>query len=194
MLLGIIKQLNWVDVLVIIIALRICYIAARIGFPTELFKLFGTIAAIYFSLHYYTALSDILSEFLPGVQDRAPLEFMDFACFLILVIVSYLAFALLRNIFCRFIKMEAIPKLNKWGGFILGLARTYLFLGLLIFMLAISTITYLRESAGQSYLGTRLFKVAPNTYYWLWNNLGSKFMIKEKINKTVAEVEEGFKQ
>ena len=56
MIVEIIKQFNWVDIFVIILSVRVLYIAVKNGLPVELFKLLGTIAAIYLSLHYYTIL------------------------------------------------------------------------------------------------------------------------------------------
>ena len=52
MLLDIIRQFNWFDVAIIILFIRICYIAFRSEFPVELFKLAGIICAIYISMHY----------------------------------------------------------------------------------------------------------------------------------------------
>lgn len=186
MLLEIFKQFNWVDILVVIILFRISYIAVKNGLPGELFKFLGVLSAIYLSLHYYTVLSDFFRNSL-GVKSL-PLEFLDFLSFIVLAILGYLVFVSLRSVCCRFIKMEATPKLNKGGGFILGIGRGFLVVGLIIFMLVISTIGYLKNSVNDSYLGKRLFKVAPATYSALWNNLMSKFMAKEKFNKTILEV------
>lgn len=192
MLLSILKQFNWVDIVVVILYLRISYIAFRSGLPVEFFKLLGTILAIYFALHYYTNFSNWIDQRLPVARGKAPLQFLDFLCFLILVILGYLIFVLFRSIFYRTIKMEAVPRLHKWGGLVLGLARGYLLAGLIIFMLVISTIGYLKNSTSRSYLGKQLFKVAPDTYSWLWNNISSKFMTQEKFNKTFIEVQEDF--
>ncbi len=52
MLLNIIKQLNWVDIFVLIVLLRTAYISRKAGLPREFFKLLGTVLAIYLSLHF----------------------------------------------------------------------------------------------------------------------------------------------
>ncbi len=194
MILNIIKQFNWVDIFVIILSFRILYIAIKSGLPVELFKLLGTIASIYLSLHYYTILSDWIAGLVPATKDKMPLEFIDFLSFAILAIAAYLVFVLLRSIFYRFIKMEAVPRLNKWGGFILGLARAYLLVGLIIFMSVISSIAYFKNSVNKSYSGKYFFKVAPGVYGGIWNGFMSKFMNKEKFNKTIPEVEDDFEQ
>jgi len=192
MLLNIISQLNWVDLVIIILLFRIGYIAIKNGLQVEIFKLLGTILAIYASLHYYTITSDYVRSLIN--KKEVPLEFLDFLSFSVLAILSYLAFVLLRSIFYRFIKMEAVPRLNKWGGFVLGLGRAFLLAGLVVFALTVSSITYLRNSAAGSYSGRRLFNVAPAAYSWLWNSIASKFMSGEKFNETIAEVQENFLQ
>jgi uncharacterized membrane protein required for colicin V production len=192
MLLNIVSKLNWVDLFIIILLSRIGYIALKTGLSVEIFKLFGTLSAIYVSLHYYTSVSD----YIRGIINKkdVPLEFLDFLSFLVLAISSYLVFVALRSIFYRFIKMEAAPRLNKWGGLVLGLARGLLFAGLVVFALVISSITYLKNSVAGSYSGSRLFKVAPAAYSRLWNSIASRFMSGEKFNNTVTEVQENFLQ
>lgn len=191
MLLDLLRQLNWLDILIIILLFRICYIALKSGLPAEIFKLLGTLSSIYISLHYYTALSDFIRGRF-ALDKKMPLEFLDFLSFLSLAVASYLFFVLLRSVFYRFIKLEAVDRLNKWGGFVLGIGRGILLSGLIIFILVISSISYLKQSVKSSYLGPCFFKVAPNTYNWLWNNLTSKFMAQEKFNKTVLEAQESF--
>ncbi|MCX5703618.1 MAG: CvpA family protein [Candidatus Omnitrophica bacterium] len=189
----IIKRLNWVDLFVIILLFRILYVSLNSGFAAELFKLLGTITAVYISLHYFTFFSDWLvgSAKITISKESMPLEFMDFISFVILALVGYIFFVGLRAFFCRFIKMEAVPTLNKWGGLVLGIARGFLLASLIIFMLVISTLGYLRNSTLDSYLGSRIYKIAPATYNWIWNSLTSKFMGKEELNKTILEVSRG---
>lgn len=192
MLLDTIRQFNWVDIFVIIVLFRIGYIAIKGGLPVEFFKLLGTLAAIYLPLHYYTMVSDFIRQRVAIVN--MPLDFVDFLFFIFLAMLGYLIFLALRSVFTRFIKMEAVPHLNKWGGFILGVSRGFLCAGLIIFILVISTVGYLKTSVKDSYLGSRLFNLAPATYNWLWNNFASKFMSSEKFNKTILEVQENFAQ
>lgn len=191
MLTDIIKQFNWIDILVIIILFRISYISVKTGVPVEFFKLLGMLATIYLSLHYYTTLADWVVQRTPLAKEKAPLEFLDFVSFLFLAIVGYFIFISLRIVFSRFIRMEAAPNLNRFAGLALGIARGFLLAGLIIFMLVISSSSYLRNSVINSYLGKRMFKVAPNTYSWLWNKVASKFASGEKLNQTLLEVQKG---
>lgn len=190
MLLDIIKQFNWVDLFIIIVLFRIGYVSMKSGFTAEIFKLPGTILAIYLALHYYTALGDIVRKYVS--EDFMPLEFMDFICFVVLVLLGYLLFLVLREAFSRFLKLEAIPIVNKWCGLVLGVARAILLVGLLTFMLFISSADYLKESVQKSYSGVRLIGVAPDTYRFVLNNFIAKFWPAEKYNTVVTEVESSF--
>lgn len=192
MALEVIKQFNWVDILLVILLIRICYISFKNGLSVELFKLLGTIAAIYLALHYYTALSDWVMMSLAVVKEKMPIDFLDFLSCFFIAAVGYLIFVELRIFFYRFINIEAAPRLNHWGGLLLGIGRGVLLVGLIMYLLAISSITYLNRSVRNAYYGSRFFKVAPKMYSSMWNGFFSKFMTKEEFNKTVTEVKESF--
>jgi uncharacterized membrane protein required for colicin V production len=181
-----ITQFNFLDILILIIVFRICYIAVKMGLSNEFFKLLGVLFATYVSLHYYTVLSDIIQRrfFLKAM----PLEFMDFIVFLILTVVVYLGFVVLRSIFYRFMTLETMPRINQIGGFIFGLARLFLIIGLLTYSLLISDVSYLSNAVRHSYLGIRACSISPRTYNWLWSSIFSKFFTHDKFNSTVTEV------
>lgn len=189
--LDIIKQFNWLDIFIIIVLLRIGYVAIKTGIPVEFFKFLGTIAAIYLAMHYYTGLVDWLMQRAHVAKEKVPLEFLDFISFILLALAGYLVLLSLRVVFSHFIKMEAAPKLNKWLGLGLGIARGFLLVSLIIFVLAISSIPYLKRGVVNSYFGRRIVNLAPNTYSWLWNKITSKFATGEKFNETVPEVQKG---
>ena len=176
------KHLNYLDIIILIIMLRICYVALKTGLPVELFKLAGTLSAIFLSLHYYIILSDSMRTDI--VLGLATFKFADFLIFISLVITGYLLFMLLRCIFYRFIKLEAVASLSRWGGLVLGFFRGFFMVGLICFTLLVSGLPYLNKSVENSSLGSRIYRVAPDTYKWLWNTLFSKFMGSEASNKS----------
>ena len=191
MLLNILKQINWVDIFVLILTLRICFIAVKSGFPVELFKFIGTLTAIYLALQYYLVLSNYLKGWF-SLGGRVPLKFLEFLVFFALAVGGYYIFVLLRSIFYRFLKMEAVSALNKWGSLVLGIARAALLASLIMFTLAVSNVGYFRNSVRESYLGQRLFSVAPDTYTWIWNSIISKFSASEKYNAVIPSIKEDF--
>lgn len=186
-LLNILKQFNWVDILFIILLLRICYVALKNGFPVELFKLLGTISAVYLALHYYIVFPDFIINSV-GVRN-IPLEYLTFFSFILLAILGYLIFVLLSRVFLRFIHIEAVSNLNKWGGLILGIIRNSLFVSLVIFIFVIAPVGYFRNSVSNSYSGKRLLKIAPTAYAWMWNSIMSKFRTQEKLNDSILKIQ-----
>lgn len=191
-LLNILKQCNWVDVFFVILLIRICYVAIKNGFSVELFKLLGTISAAYLSLHYYIIFPDYIVGRIGG--KFIPLEYLTFFSFVGLAILGYLIFILLSKVFSRFIQMEAVPNLNRWGSLILSIIRSFLLVSLIIFIFVIAPTAYFRNSVNNSYSGKRLFKIAPTTYTWLWNSIMSKFRTQEKFNETISEVQASLTQ
>lgn len=187
-----ITNFNWVDILIISLFIRICYIAFKNGLYSECLKMLGTVTATYLALHYYTRLTNFLVEDL-SLQVIPPV-FLDFLTFFLLAALGYLFFMLLREVFSRFIKTEAGSLVSKWAGLIVGALRACLFVSLVLYVLVVSSITYFAESVNRSYLGRTCFKVAPATYSWLWNNVLSKFTSGETINSTVQEVEGRLRQ
>lgn len=187
----VLKQVNWVDICVLIVFFRICYISFKNGFPAEIFKFFGTISAVYLAYHYYISLSDFIQERV-GLKP-IPVEFLDFISFILLILLGYFAAVVLRETFSRFIKMEAVPSLSKWGGITFGVARGAIVTSIVIYTLAISSVTYFKDSATGSFLGKNIFNIAPSVYRVLWDGVMSKFMIKEKPNNDISLVQDSFK-
>lgn len=187
----VIKQFNWVDIVIIILAIRIWYIAFRGELPNELFRFLGVALATYLSLHYYTAASDILGQ--SAVKGGwISLEFLDFICFILLVAAGYMFFMLIGFMLKYVIKVQTINALNRWGALLIGIGRSALTIGLVCFAMQISSISYLTESVGYSYMGKKFFKVAPMTYTWMFESITSKFMAREKLNATVEETRKAF--
>ncbi len=173
-LLNILRQFNWVDIFCVIVLIRICCVAIKHGFPEELFKLLGTLSAVYLALHYYITFPYYIVKRI-GVKN-IPQDYLTFFSFFLLAALGYLIFVLLRKLVCHFIRMEAVSGLNKWGGLVLGIVRSFLFMSLMIFVFAIAPADYFRHSVNDSYSGKSLFKIAPSAYTWLWNSVMSKFM------------------
>jgi len=188
---GILGMLNWIDVLFIILLIRILYVSFLGGFFAECFKFFGAILAIYLSLHYYTALSDFIVSKV-GFFKSWPLEFMDLIALLLLAVFSFFIGWLLSYAFTKVAKIEAIPALQRWGGFVMGCLRAVLLCGFITYACSASSVKYLHDKADASYFGGWLIHVAPRTYSAIWNGFTSHFMTSEQFNKTVTEVEKSF--
>jgi len=186
MLLDVLKQFNWVDVLIVIVLFRICYVAMKTGIIVELFKLLGTVLAIFLAYHNYTGLADFLLE--RFAIKVVPIEFLDFVAFGILLGLGYLVCLLLRIAFFHIAKVETVSLLNRWGGLVLSIGRGILFVSIVTYLLTISTITYFKDSVDTSYFGKATIKIAPSVYGALWISVVSKFMPQGEFNKNIEEI------
>jgi uncharacterized membrane protein required for colicin V production len=190
MALEILAKFNFLDFIILILFVRICYIAALTGLSVEIFKFLGVLLSSYLALHFYSSVTDLIYRgFFPK---KMPLEFVDFIVFISLFIAGYLISVGIRSVLFRFVQLNAIPKINKVTGLILGIGRAYLVVGLMAFTLVISSVTYFSNAVERSYLGSKAFVIMPQAYSWLWNNIFSKFSTQEKFNPTVKQVVEKF--
>lgn len=187
MLYNIITQINGVDLIIAIILAKVCYIAVKSGMVTEAFKLLGVITATYLSLHYFTSLADIMRG--RSATSAMNLEFIDFVSFLLLALLGYGFFVVARMAFAHFIKAEAVPRVNKIGGLVLGLVRGFLAAGLIVFMLIISSVSITRDMAANSYFGSRIYKISYSLYGGMWNGFFSKILPHESYNRTLLEIQ-----
>ena len=189
MLSDVINRLNWIDLVFVILLIRTGYVAVRNGFLVEIFKISGTILAIYLGCHYYAFLAAFFHSRLGSEGSSAAVP--ETLSFVVLCVLGYAVFILPRRLLMRFLKIEAAPLLNMWGGFVLGICRGVLFSGLLFLVFTISTRDYLRLSVAQSFSGRRLVDVVAGTYSGIWNTVMSKFMHGEKYNSALERVRSG---
>ena len=186
--LAIFKQINWVDIFVVILLLRISYTALKNGIFVEIFKFLGVITAIYLSLHYYTNLSNFLDRFVK--TKTFAIEIIDFISLVILIMVGYLIFIAIRESIIRLVKIEVISGLNKWVAGIMGVIRSVLVASLIVYVFSLPVISYFKESVKKSYSGQRLIALSPTVYTRIWDGFMSKLMPHEDFNNAVLEIQD----
>ncbi|KPK98951.1 MAG: hypothetical protein AMJ95_01440 [Omnitrophica WOR_2 bacterium SM23_72] len=194
MISDILKQLNWIDFLMVVLFLRIIFMALSTGLALELFKLLGTLTSLYISLHYFTIFTDWVAGSRPTARGKLPLQFVDFISLLAIAVIGYLMFVALRMVFDRFIKMQINPLVNKTVALFLGFFRGIFLTSLIVFILAVSSIGYLKDSVRSSFTGRRAFNLAADTYSWTWNHIASRFSVGEEFNSTVLEIKKDLNQ
>jgi uncharacterized membrane protein required for colicin V production len=180
------RQFNWVDILVFIVFLRIIFISLKQGLEIELFKLLGVCCGLYLSFHYYFSLADYMdgrsqAKALPG-------PIIQLSAFVILFVLGYLLFWLLRILVFRFMTAQLSPFLSKWGGFALGILRGLLISSLILFALLIPRSVYFRDSIHYSLSGPYVLRSAGDTYSWVWEKIVSKLNPEDKFNNMIHNV------
>lgn len=154
------QQINWVDVFVVIFLIRTSYIGARTGLPPELFKIVGILLGLYLGMKFY-------SDFGSWVNSKIalPPELADGLSFLILIFASIISLKFVGAVLTKVVKLTFTERVDKWGGFIFGLARGAIVLSLIFMFLGILQIDYFMKSIEErSLTGPYFQKVAPFVY------------------------------
>lgn len=177
-----IRQLNWVDIVIIIIIIRTVFMGFKKGLMVETFKLLGTLFAIFISLHYYSSISNFISSRMP-----LPVEFLDLIAIISLIIIVLIVFKFMRDGLLILFKTEPLAALDRWGSLILGFIRGCFLSSLVILLIFLSSIEYSQNSVRGSLSSKYFLELSPKTYAFIFDNIFSKLPSEEKINSAIFE-------
>ena len=171
------NNVNWVDLLIVLLLGRVVYIGIKKGFAVEAFKCIGVLSAAFFTLHYYSAFSKALEGRIP-----VPPANVDIVSYVFLWAFVIFAFKLIRNGVEVLFKMQAHPMLDMWGGLVLSVGRGFLLCSMTVLLLRLSGIGDFKKTTEASLSGSRLVVVAPKIYESIYNGFISKFFPSESLN------------
>ncbi len=150
-------KINWVDVLVVIVVVRISYVALQDGLSHEIFPLVGTIATACISVRYYSDLA-VFVQSITGL----PVQSLDLIAFIILVIGIGLIFKLAKFLVDILLKVTWHPLVEKFGGLIFGLLRASVIVSIVLMTMLLTPFSYLHHSIKERSLsGPYFLKVVP---------------------------------
>jgi len=156
-----IAKINWVDILVAILMLRISYVAFRDGLSHEIFPFIGSILIMVLAMRYYTALGSFISRSMMNM----PIELSNFLAFLTLVVALGFLVRLLRLLLDKIVKVEWHPVLEKFGGLAVGIMKAYVVTGIVLMTLSLMPLSYLAWSIKEKSLtGKYILRAAPEIY------------------------------
>ncbi|MBF0123467.1 MAG: CvpA family protein [Candidatus Omnitrophica bacterium] len=190
MVIDIIKSINWADLLILALSIRIMYMAANEGFIVEIFKCFSMIIALFLSFHYYFFFAKLLTgiSFLSRqIENPEDMVFTQSACFIVIWILPLIAFKYIREGLLLLFSIKTKPVWDRWAGSILGIGRCLVVASMLMFVLLISGIPYLEAKTVESFLGKRVVKIAPGMYKNVCDGFVSRLFSGQKYNQAVRE-------
>ena len=179
----IVKNINWVDILVICIILRIVHIGSQRGFVIELFKCVGVLCTIFITYHYYSFIAKFLESNFSLF--RATAEVLSFG---LLWGGGSLIFKLIRDGILLMFKIEAHAVVDKWGGLVIGFLRSVLIASVFLVFLQILDVEYVSKNVKKSFLNAYLFDISPKVYRTCYEEIVEKFFPSEKLNLSVFEL------
>ena len=110
----ILKNINWVDALILILIARTSYVSLQDGLSHELLPLVGSVCMLIFSLHYYNKIALFFSN--NGLN--LPIGILNLASFILSVVCIGLIFKLAKVVIDKIIKVTWHPVIEKFGGFL----------------------------------------------------------------------------
>jgi len=159
---------------------RTSYIGARTGLSEEIFRIIGVLAGLFFSMKYYSALGSRINASI-----ALPQELINGIIFFILILLSILSMKLVSLGLTKVVKLAFTDKIDKWGGFIVGLFRGATILSLLFTLFGISQIDYLVKSVEErSLTGPYIKQMAPNAYQVIARTSPEDMKVKELPQKS----------
>jgi uncharacterized membrane protein required for colicin V production len=180
----ILASINWVDVAMLVLMIRIIFIGVKTGFVTELFKLLGIFVAVIVGLHYYTPIAVYITKL-----TNWPLDIMQLVFFVFLVSLAVIAFKYLREGFLMLFKFETTHAgINQWGAGVLAVLRAWLIISLVLFGMLLTPFEWLKTQTFKSISKKLTLKAAPGTYSTVFNGFIGKIFTHEKFNDEVLSV------
>ena len=156
-----ITKINWVDVLVAILMLRISYVAFRDGLSHEIFSVLGSILIMVLAMHYYAVLGSFMSRNMMNM----PIELANFLSFLMLVMALGFLVRLLRVLLDKIVKVQWHPIMEKFGGLAVGIIKAYVITCIVLTTLSLMPLSYLVWSIkDRSLTGKYILKAGPEIY------------------------------
>ncbi len=147
---------NWVDLVILIVFFRSCYVGFGRGLLAEVLSLVGLVSATAIACNFHGFLAQWLSRWWPG--DVATLDFLTFLLVFILLLL------LVRVVIVKFaeaLKWERLHWMIQGVGMVLGGVRGLWWMGLILLVLLSLGIPYFKGSIqDRSILGPRFVKVA----------------------------------
>jgi uncharacterized membrane protein required for colicin V production len=178
------NSINWVDVALAVLLIRVIFISVKTGFVTEVFKFSGVLFALFVSLHYYSRLAALAAQ-----KTSLPLASWELIIFLALWGLIVLVFKFLRDGIMLVFKVETTHQgLDQYAGGLLGAGRAIFLVSLTLFALLLVSHPYLHRQAVAAGGYKIAAKAAPNTYDFLFHHLIGKLFEGEKFNAEVFAV------
>ncbi len=170
--------INWVDIFIICLVVKILLSGIRSTIMGEVFALLGTLVTTFLVLHYFSQFSVFLHRkiFIPSFIS-------EMLSYLLLWLSVYVVFQLIIMGWLLAFKTEGGKPWDRWGGLILASFRSVLVCGLMFMMFLISGNDYVEKMSQQSWSGRYFTKVSPRVYKWTYEQLVNKFFPNEQINE-----------
>ena len=156
----ILQEINWIDILFIILFVGIVYKGSRVGVGGQILPLVGWFVLVFAAIGYYQYVSEAVFGF--SVQTWAkPISFL---------VISVLIFTIIKFLDRIFsvIHSEEVAVMEKIGGAIVAAIRAFIFFGLIGIFFLLTPIEYLHQAVLEDSRSCMYFvKADAQIYSWM---------------------------
>ncbi len=184
MLFDLARQVNWLDLLAIIIFIRLFYISTETGLLIETCKVLGTLSGLFLAFENFAPVSSFILERL-----AIPAGMVWSASFLLLALFGYSIFIVIRDLLLKFIKRPEKPR--SWDRImacLLGFLRAGLVFSMLIVALRLTAIDRLRQATGDSLSAPYFMRVSPQVHKFIITKLLFHIYPPPEKNQIIEDV------
>ncbi|MGN0033776.1 MAG: CvpA family protein [Candidatus Limimorpha sp.] len=172
--------MNYLDIIISVLLLLFAIKGYRNGIIRETFSLAAFIIGIFGAIK----LSNVVGEKLSTMIELSP-EVLSIISFILVFIILTIIIDLIGKIISNLVKALSLGFIDKIGGFLLGVAKGFLIIGILI-----NTLGFfgLKDSiAKETREKSALYKTAEDVADWLYENKG---IWMEKLEEGYEQTEE----
>ena len=184
MITHLIKSINWIDVALGILFIRMIFVGVKNGFISEFTKSLGVVVAVFVSLHYYSFLAAWVVR-----KTSFTWDYWDLVVFAGLWFVVSFFFKLVKDSLLLLFKAETTHQgFDKYAAGIVAVGRGILVCSMAMFLVLLSHNGPVTRMTLHSYSFKIAGRTAVSTYSFLYNHLVSKFCVGEHYNAAVGQV------
>jgi uncharacterized membrane protein required for colicin V production len=184
MLTHLIKSINWIDVALVILFLRMIFVGVKNGFISEFFKSLGVVIAVFISLHYYSFLAAW------GAQKTGfAWKYWDLVIFAVLWFAVAFFFKYVRDGILFLFKVETNHQgFDKYAAGVVAVGRGILVCSMTLFLILLTYNGPLTRMVLRSYSFKITGHAAVGTYSFLYHHLIDKLFVGEHYNAAAPKV------
>ncbi len=175
------NSINWVDVALVVLLVRVIFIGVKNGFITELCKFFGVFLALYISLQWYVTWALFLDSHI-----KWSLNLWQLISFLVLVSLGYGLFWGIRFGLSQLFKAETQHEgFDKYAAGVLAIGRGFLTASLVIFALLLMRQPYVTKQIFSSVSYRLAGKTAVHAYDLMFHQVIDRIFPGQRFNDAV---------
>jgi uncharacterized membrane protein required for colicin V production len=184
MITHLIKSINWIDVALFFLFVRMIFVGVKNGFISEFFKSLGVVASVFISLHFYSFLAAWLAR-----KTNISWDYWELVIFALLWFAVSFFFKFFRDGILLLFKVETNHQgFDKYAAGVVAVGRGILVCSMTIFLLLLTYNGSLTRMTVHSYSYKIAGRAAVGTYSFLYRNLVDKLFAGEHYNAAAAQV------